>query len=293
MLPERRNCVDTLPGAGDMDAVTTTVQAGGHQISASVFGSGKPVVVIEPAYGGAASNWRSIAEAVAQETTVVAYDRVPYGDSSAARDGRTPSDVVRDLHAVLRGLHITGPLVLAGHSVGGIYVRAYAAAHPDDVAGMVLVDSSDEGQRRATRGHVPRKWQFMELLTIPSTVIASRASRNGADRRSLIREFRSFREITEADRMLSPGALGSKPLIVLTRARDASRGDRGFWPIWHGLHRDLARLSANSSHIISNSSSHYLNDSDPSLIIRSIRQVVASVRTGEPLAAPLATDEPA
>lgn len=266
-----------------MDAATTTVQAGAHRIRVSVFGSGEPAVVIEPAYGGAASSWRPIAEAVARDTTVVTYDRVPYGDSSAARDSRRPLDVARDLHAVLSGLGIAGALVLVGHSIGGIYARAYAATRPDDVAGMVLVDSSHEDQRRATRGHVPWKWQLMELLTIPSIVAGPRAARNGADRRSLIREFRSFLKITAADRALSPGELGGKPLVVLTRARDTSLSDRGFWPVWHGLHADLARLSANSVHIISSSPDHYLNDSDPALIIDSIRQVVASARTAEPL----------
>ena len=90
--------------------------------------------------------------------------------------------------------------------------------------------------------------------------------------------------------MLPPGALGGKPLIVLTRGRDTPPRDRGFWSVWHGLHADLARLSANSSHIISNSPNHYLNDSDPSLIIGSIRQVVASVRTSKPLTAPLISE---
>lgn len=274
-------------GRGEMDAATTTVQAGAHRIAASVLGSGGPVVVIEPAYGGAASSWRFIAEAAARETMVVTYDRSPYGTSSASRDRRTPRDVASDLRSVLRALDVTGPLVLVGHSIGGIYARAYAASHPDDVAGMVLVDSSHEGQRRATRGHVPWKWQVMELLTIPAIIGMSRTARKGADRRSMIREFRSFLRITEADRMLFPGALHGKPLVVLTRGRDRSARDRGFWPIWHGLHADLARLSANSSHIISNSPSHYLNDSDPTLIIDAIRQVVASVRTSKPLATPL------
>jgi pimeloyl-ACP methyl ester carboxylesterase len=267
-----------------MDASTTTVRSGTHRISASVFGVGEPAVVIEPAYGGDASSWRSIAEAVGRETTVMTYDRAPYGNSSAARDGRTPRDVARDLHAVLTALGITGSLVLVGHSVGGIYARAYAASHSDDVAGMVLVDSSHEGQRSATRGHVPWKWWLMELFTVPWIMAASRAARNGGDRRSLICEFRSFLKITEADRMLAPGALRDKPLVVITRARDTSISDRGFWPIWHGLHADLAQLSANSSHVIANSSSHYLNDSDPTLIVDSIRQVVASARTSQPLA---------
>jgi pimeloyl-ACP methyl ester carboxylesterase len=274
-----------------VNVATTTVQAGPHQIGASVFGGGSPVVVMEPAFGGDARSWRPIAEAVARHTTVVTYDRVPYGGSSAATDARTPHDVARDLRAVLRELGVTRSLVLVGHSLGGIYARAYAASYPGEVAGMVLVDSSHEDQRRATRGHVPWKWQLMDLLTTPSILLETRASRNGADRRSLIREFRSFARLTEADRLLSEGALGEKPLVVITRGRDASVGDRGFWQIWHDLHADLARLSANSSHVISKNPSHYLNECDPSLVIASILRVVESVRLAAPLAPPTVPDD--
>src|SRR5262245_23875928 len=103
------------------------VEAGRHRIEATVFGSGLPVVVIEPALGGYARAWWPIARALAGDTTVVAYDRAPYGASSLARDDRTARDIADDLHAVLRSLDVSGPFVLLGHSIGGIYVRTYAA----------------------------------------------------------------------------------------------------------------------------------------------------------------------
>lgn len=274
-----------------MEVATTIVRAGRHEIEASLFGGGFPVVVIEPGYGGHAGQWRHIAEAVAQQTTVLTYDRVPYGASSAARDGRAPRDVARDLRGVLRGLDVEGPLVLVGHSIGGIYMRTFAALHPDEVAGMVFVDSSYEGQRQLTRGHVPWKWQLMDVFTVPSIIFSSPDARNGGDRRSLIREFRTFTRLTEADQALLPGDLGGKPVIVLTRARDAAMDDRGFWPVWHGLHANLARLSSNSRHIISSSPNHYLNKGDPGLIIDSIQRVVNSARTSDPLEAPATLDE--
>src|SRR5690348_2112301 len=105
-----------------MDGVITMVQAGRHRIEATVFGSGLPAVVIEPAFGGCAAAWRPIAETLAQDTTVVTYDRAPYGASSPARDRRTPTEIADDLQAVLRSLDVTGPLVLVGHSLGGVYV---------------------------------------------------------------------------------------------------------------------------------------------------------------------------
>jgi pimeloyl-ACP methyl ester carboxylesterase len=266
-----------------MEAVTTMVQVGPHQIEASVFGSGSPAVVIEPALGGDAGAWRLFAEELGSQTTVVTYNRVPYGASSAAADGRTPLEVARDLHGVLRGLGIAGPLVLVGHSIGGIYMRAYAAAHRDDVAGMVLVESSHEDQRRATCGRTPWKWRLMDFFAIPAIVAESPRARKGGDRRSLIREFRAFMKLTAADRLLFPGDLGARPLIVLTRARDDSINDRGFWPLWHALHADLARLSSDSRHLVSKSPSHYLNEADPQLILDAISQVVRCVRRSEPL----------
>src|SRR5579863_2194851 len=123
-------------------ARTSVVAAGRHRIEANVFGRGSPIVVIEPSFGGCAAEWRSIAETLAAQTTVVTYDRAPYGASSRASDGRTPADIAGDLHAVLQALSLSAPLVLVGFSVGGLYVRKYAALYPGDVAGMVLVESS-------------------------------------------------------------------------------------------------------------------------------------------------------
>src|SRR5579859_4837920 len=122
-----------------MTGGTVMVSVGRHRLEETVFGSGTPAVVIEPSFGGAAEDWAKIAQALAGETTVVTYDRAPYGASSAAQDARSPRDIAADLAGLLAGLGVTGPLVLVGHSAGGIYVRAYAAGHLDRVAGMVLV----------------------------------------------------------------------------------------------------------------------------------------------------------
>lgn len=275
-----------------MEPVSATIEVGRHRIEASVFGRGAPAVVIEPAMGGDAAEWRPLAEKLGGQTRVVTYNRVPYGASSAATDGRTPRDVARDLHGLLCGLGIRGPLVLVGHSIGGIYVRAFAVAHRDRVAGMVLVESSHEDQRRATRGKMPWKWRLMDFFAIPAILAESPRARKGGDRLSLIREFCSFRRLTVADRMLFPGDLGVKPLIVLTRARDVSINDRGFWPVWYELHEDLARLSSNSQHVVSCSPNHYLNSGDPQAILHAIGEVVRSVRTSAPLSQDLPAGPP-
>lgn len=275
-----------------MDGVTTTVEAGRHRIEATVYGEGLPAVVIEPAFGGCAQAWRSIAQTLAQDTTVVTYDRAPYGASSPARDGRTPREVAADLHAVLRSVNVTGPLVLVGHSLGGIYIRAYAAQHIDRVAGMVLVDSSHERQQPILRERYSVKDRLLVALTVPQLIVRPARSRGGADRRSIIREYRMFRRLSGADQALASGALGSRPLIVITRGAGNSPVHLNhLWLAWRDLQRDLAGLSANSRHIISDSADHYLNDGDPKLLISAIAEVVRSARTGIPLQEPVTASE--
>jgi len=189
---------------------TVMVPVGRHKLAATVTGAGSPAVVVEPSFGGCAADWQEIAGALAEETTVVTYDRAPYGASSAARDKRTPRDIARDLDGLLRELRVTGPVVLVGHSAGGIYGRAYAAEHLDRVAGMVLVESSHEGQRPVLDRLRPRRARLQGALTIPAIIRESLESRRGGDRRSIIREWRTFRRVTAGRPVQPPGGLGAR-----------------------------------------------------------------------------------
>jgi pimeloyl-ACP methyl ester carboxylesterase len=262
------------------------VPVGRHKLAATVIGAGAPAVVIEPSFGGCAADWQEIAGSLAEDTTVVTYDRAPYGASSAARDKRTPHDIATDLDGLLRALQVTGPVVLVGHSAGGIYGRAYAAEHLDRVAGMVLVESSHEGQRLVLDPLRPRRVRLQGALTIPAIIRESLESRRGGDRRSIIREWRTFRRVTAGRPVLPPGGLGTRPLAVLTCARGNPDVPGPVYLAWHGLHRELAGLSSNSRHVVSASPDHYLNFGDPELVIAAVRDVVRAARSGELLAEP-------
>jgi pimeloyl-ACP methyl ester carboxylesterase len=260
------------------------VSVGRHTLAATVYGEGGPAVVIEPSFGGAAEDWAEIAALLARQTTVLTYDRAPYGDSSAARDRRTPDEIAADLAGLLDGLEIGGPYVLVGHSAGGIYVRAYAAAHLDQVAGLVLVESSHEGQRPVLDPFRSRRNRLDTALAVPSIMRESHTERRGGDRRSIIREWRTFRRVTTGQPPLPPGGLGTRPLIVLTCAPGDPEIPLPVWERWHGLHQHLARLSANSRHLLSASTEHSLHAGDQDLVTSAIADVVESARSGVPLA---------
>src|SRR5207248_6929012 len=121
-------------------------------------GAGGPTVILESGYHESSFPW-SIADAyppavlpgVAEFTRVCAYDRPgtiratdPPGmtdRSSPVPMPRTAKDVAGDLHVLLAAARIPGPYVLVGHSMGGLLIRYYAQAYPDQVIGMVLVDA--------------------------------------------------------------------------------------------------------------------------------------------------------
>jgi hypothetical protein len=118
------------------------IDVGGHRLHLYCTGSGSPAVVLEPGHGASSSDFGWIAPAVARDTTVCVYDRAGRGWSDAADGPQDGAHIAADLHTLLARAHVPGPYVLAGHSFGGLYVQSFAAQFPDQVAGMVLLDST-------------------------------------------------------------------------------------------------------------------------------------------------------
>ncbi len=110
-------------------------------------GTGSPTVILDAGTGGSTLDWREVQGEIARFTSVCSYDRAGYGFS----DGPTrPSDAhnaVDDLHRLVVRAGLRTPLILVGHSNGGIYAALYAKRFPRDVAGMVLVDPGFTGQQ--------------------------------------------------------------------------------------------------------------------------------------------------
>ena len=118
------------------------VDVGPYRLHLECTGSGSPTVILEPGGGGSAASMGLIAPAVARDSRVCVYDRAGRGWSDFAASPPDGAQIATDLHTLLHRAHVPGPYVLAGHSFGGLYVRAYAAKYPQEVAGLVLVDST-------------------------------------------------------------------------------------------------------------------------------------------------------
>ncbi len=133
--------------------------AGGRRLHVLCAGRGSPTVVLESALDASSLNWAWIQPRVATVTKTCAYDRAGFGWSDSDGAPRDAARIASDLHALLGAAGIPPPYVLVGHSLGGLYVRAFTGTHPDEVAGIVLIEATH-----------PDLWQRLPpaLASLPS-----------------------------------------------------------------------------------------------------------------------------
>ncbi|KAJ5091542.1 hypothetical protein NUU61_006412 [Penicillium alfredii] len=146
--------MNATPGQPDwtIDQGSLMVPIGTHRLYMSVSGIRRmpedPLIVILTGAGDVASSYTAVKPLVSQFAREVLYDRSGLGRSepSPATSPSTAVSAARDLHSLLEATNQRPPLILVAHSYGGIIAREYLHLYPDDVAGMVLVESSTERQ---------------------------------------------------------------------------------------------------------------------------------------------------
>src|SRR4051794_11883465 len=138
---------EAIAAAGDArhyPAPGQLVDIGGYRLHIQCVGAGSPTVVLDAGLGGSSLDWSLVQPELGRSTRVCAYDRAGMGWSDPSPQPRTPRQIADELHTLLTNAGVAEPYVLVGHSLAGKNVRLFALQHPDQVAGMVLVDARSE-----------------------------------------------------------------------------------------------------------------------------------------------------
>lgn len=256
-------------------------------------GTSAPTVVFESGAAVSRSAWALIQPAVSPWARAIVYDRSGLGRSAPDNDSRTLARMAEDLGEVLDHFG-PGPYVLVGHSAGGPIVRAAAAAKPDRIAGLVLVDPTDEAAdmlfgpafRRMERIAIKvmtllARTKLMGLVfrsTItPLPADAQRDMRRegftvqvtrtqAAQARTFLDELFAFRD--------NPPELGDIPVTVISGKLTGGGMNATARAAANASHAHRAAQSPRGRHVIAEKSGHYVTLTDPELVVAEIRRLL-------------------
>lgn len=134
-LSRRKVRKKTIPGQ--------LIDMGGRRLHVTDCGEGGPPVVIVHGAGDSSYSWTHVINELSKSNRVITFDRPGMGSSDVGPEP-TPEHTVKEIHDLLEKLGVTGPIVLVGHSLGGLISRLYAMDYPDKVVGLVFLDSTHE-----------------------------------------------------------------------------------------------------------------------------------------------------
>ena len=284
------SCASTPPGEPAHQDIDPIEQA--H----TVRGRGEPVVVFESGLGETIETWKSIYPHVSRLSTVLLYNRLGYdhgddGDENemldlgvgllgsfvpggeyaglaldalngvdrltASPNERSGNQIVEELRRLLNALNLSPPYILVGHQAGGLYMTLFAKRYPDDVAGVVLIDAHHYDQTRrlgaSTVAHFSRKLAEeplrSEYLNLAETETQVKASSHFPD----------------------------VPLKVISRGRCGALESSAAFGEWMQLQKELALLSGQGKHVISEKTSAEILSNDPELVVAMIASIIRRV----------------
>jgi pimeloyl-ACP methyl ester carboxylesterase len=248
--------------------------------------------VIDAGAGDWSASWAVVQREIAELTKVCTYDRAGYGWSEPAPGPMTARQSAGELHALLERAGVPGPFVLAGHSAGGLTVRLFAHDYPEEVAGVVFIDSMTPDEHASGSGEQVRSGRsilesilpslarlgFMRALSVPLTLAKIVPGTQSQIASSVTPRFFSAVQdeylglsgsLAQASKVRS---LGDLPVIVLS----ASLGNDAEW---QKDQTSLLELSSSSEQLFAEHSGHNIQQDEPQAAVDAISKMAGQIRS--------------
>jgi pimeloyl-ACP methyl ester carboxylesterase len=275
----------------------TLIDIGGHKLHLLSSGKGSPTVILEAGLGAYSVDWGLVQPQVAKFTTVCSYDRASYAWSERGPEPRGLRTSVNELHRLLEKANVKPPYILVGQSWGGRIVRLFAYTYPQEVAGMVLIDTFSEGIADVPTDlldglDLKEEEEKDPVANLPETLRTAHtraaSKRRQPDISDVNEDPAALIQSTTAN---NKTPLGDRPLIVISAGRvsysdeDRKAGTTLREKLLAHIRSEafLATLSGNSRFLIARRSFHQVHLYEPILVADAIRRVVTAVRYGKRL----------
>lgn len=242
-----------------------TVQTSKGKLQYNLCGNGSPTIVLLNGGSGPIEGWMKILQEVSLLSTVFSYNRFGVPGSDLPKENQDGLTIVNDLREVLKIVGCKAPYLLVGHSLGGLYANLFARLYPQEVAGIVFLESShpndlslNEYQGKTVKlinkifalfDSFSSQKQFSEVHFVKKTV-------------EQILEIDSFPEI---------------PLYVIAGGKENKMIPEDIRKKRVENQLELLTLSNNSKHIIATKSGHFPQLSEPNLVIDTIQDCLNQI----------------
>ncbi len=282
------------------------VEAGGYKMHIDCRGSGSPTIILETGLGSDSLIWGGVQPELSKTTRICSYDRGGFGWSDTRPDPRDADHIADDLDHLLVQAGITGPIVLMGHSIGGLYLRDYTMRYPN-VVGLVFVDSSTPFQDRKLgtwRRRGPPFWaiRLAFIVGVPRLMGMCSSGAKGADAEikrlqaeatcrthvsAVSAEGNSIEQSSQ--QTVHSGPYGALPILIISHdpsnlrpKQTRTKLDSDREAAWNQMQEDLKLLSTRSRRIIARGSRHDIMLDRPDLIEKEVPLFIEQIRGTAP-----------
>jgi pimeloyl-ACP methyl ester carboxylesterase len=245
--------------------VIGTFAVRGSEIFLRCEGGPGPAIMFEAAAGEDHTNWLPIAERISDRALACVYDRAGVGRSTKPRPAASATDHAEQLHELLEAAGIPRPVLLVGHSYGGLVALQATVTHPADVAGLILVEASHPRQDERIRAVLTD----LQIATMDSSM---------TEIGEVVNMRNSLREVGQ-----DYGQLPDIPLTVISSTNhERFDDDPPDYPrdavqqVWAHLQAEHARLRSDARHVTTDAG-HYLHVDDPDLVVAEITRMLATM----------------
>jgi pimeloyl-ACP methyl ester carboxylesterase len=231
----------------------------------NISGNGKPNIVLINGGSGPIEGWMKIIQKISESSSVFSYNRFGVTGSDKPKEPQDGVTIVRTLREALTIAEFEPPFILVGHSLGGLYANLYARLYPNEVAGIVFLESSHPRDLSLNE----YQGRTVKAINKVFTMFDSLSSHKQFNEVNFVKE--TVNQIHQLD------AFPEIPVYVITGGQENRMMPEEVRKKRLENQLELLSLSRNSKHIVAEKSGHFPQLSEPTVVIDTIRDCVKQI----------------
>jgi pimeloyl-ACP methyl ester carboxylesterase len=231
----------------------------------NISGNGKPNIVLINGGSGPIEGWMKIIPKISESSSVFSYNRFGVAGSDKPKESQDGLTIVRALREALTIVGFEPPFLLVGHSLGGLYANLYARLYPNEVVGIVFLESSHPKDLSLNE----YQGRTVKVINKVFTMFDSLSSHKQFNEVNFVKE--TVNQIHQLD------AFPEIPVYVITGGQENRMMPEEVRKKRLENQLELLLLSRNSKHIVAEKSGHFPQLSEPTVVIDTIRDCVKQI----------------